>query len=125
MSSQFRDLSTISDLEFFFKLKNQIKWLSRAFSYMNMCRRVCLKRGEKSFFEGVPFVEFMYVVLTRVSGESYRRRFRSVLLCPLLFVCRLSRAINSLSSLNEITGSFAAEHSPIPMYTQLHETLCN
>ena len=35
---------------------------------------------------------------TRMPGESYRRRQRSLLLCPLLFVWRLSSAANSLSS---------------------------
>ena len=32
-------------------------------------------------FEDVPLVEFMYLVLTRMPGESYRRRLRSLLLC--------------------------------------------
>ena len=32
------------------------------------------------FFEDVPLVEFMYLVFTRMSGESYRRRLRSLLL---------------------------------------------
>ena len=31
-------------------------------------------------FEDVPLVEFMYLVLTRMPGESYRRRLRSLLL---------------------------------------------
>ena len=30
--------------------------------------------------ETVPLVEFMYLVFTRMSGESYRRRLRSLLL---------------------------------------------
>ena len=34
-----------------------------------------------SDFEAVPLVEFMYLVFTRMSGESYRRRLRSLLLC--------------------------------------------
>ena len=34
---------------------------------------------EKSF-EDVTLVEFMYLVLTRTPGESYRRRLRSLLL---------------------------------------------
>ena len=29
----------------------------------------------------VPLVEFMYLAFTRMSGESYRRRLRSLLLC--------------------------------------------
>ena len=32
-------------------------------------------------FEDVPLVEFMYIVFTRMPGESYRRRLRSLLLC--------------------------------------------
>ena len=31
--------------------------------------------------EDVPVVEFMYLVYTRMPGESYPRRLRSVLLC--------------------------------------------
>ena len=31
-------------------------------------------------FEDVPLVEFMYLVFTRMLGESYRRRLRSLLL---------------------------------------------
>ena len=31
--------------------------------------------------EDVPLVELMYPVFTRVPGESYRRRLRSLLLC--------------------------------------------
>ena len=41
-----------------------------------------------------PLVEFMYLVFTRMPGESYRRRLRSLLLC----ICDVFRAalINSL-----------------------------
>ena len=43
--------------------------------------------------EDVPLVEFMYFVFTRMPGESYRRRFRSLL----LYLCYVFRAlINSL-----------------------------
>ena len=31
--------------------------------------------------EDVPLVEFMYLVFTRMPGESYRRRLWSLLLC--------------------------------------------
>ena len=49
--------------------------------------------GGESFFESVPLVECMYRVLTRMPGESYRRRFRSLL----LRLCDVFRAlINSL-----------------------------
>ena len=49
--------------------------------------------GGGSFIEDVPLVEFMYLSFTRVPGESYRRRLRSLLLC----LCDVFRAlINSL-----------------------------
>ena len=45
------------------------------------------------WFEDVPLVEFMYLVFTRMPGESYRRRLRSLLLC----LCDVFRTlINSL-----------------------------
>ena len=45
--------------------------------------------------EDVPLVEFMYLVFTRMQGESYRRQLRSLLLC----FCDVFRAlINSLVS---------------------------
>ena len=31
--------------------------------------------------EDVPLVQFMYLIFTRMPGESYRRRLRSLLLC--------------------------------------------
>ena len=44
-------------------------------------------------FEDVPLVEFMYLVFTRMPGESYRRRLRS----SLLYLCYVFLAlINSL-----------------------------
>ena len=44
-------------------------------------------------FEDVPLVEFIYHVFTRMPGEMYRRRLRSLL----LYFCHLLRAlINSL-----------------------------
>ena len=46
-----------------------------------------------SFFEDVPLVEFMYHVFTRMPGESYRRRIRSLLL-SLYYVLRA--LVNSL-----------------------------
>ena len=39
--------------------------------------------------EGVPLVEFMYLVFTRMPGESYRGRLRSLLL---VLVSRIWRA---------------------------------
>ena len=45
-------------------------------------------------FEDVPLVEFMYLVFTRMLGENYRRRLRSLL----LYLCYVFRAlINSLA----------------------------
>ena len=35
----------------------------------------------KGNYEDVPLVEFMYLVFTRMPGESYLRRLRSLLLC--------------------------------------------
>ena len=44
--------------------------------------------------KAVPLVEFMYLVFTRMPGESYRRRHRSLL----LYLCYVFRALmNSLS----------------------------
>ena len=43
--------------------------------------------------EGVPLVEFLYLVFTRTPGNSYRNRLRSLL----LYLCDVSGAlINSL-----------------------------
>ena len=42
-----------------------------------------------SFFEAVPLVEFMYFIFTRMPGESYRRRLRSLL----LYLCYVFRAL--------------------------------
>ena len=39
--------------------------------------------------EDVPLVEFMYLVFTRMPGESYRRRLRS-----LLYSCNVFRALS-------------------------------
>ena len=51
-------------------------------------------QGSFGFFEDVSLVEFMYLVFTRMPGESYRRRLRSLLLYKL---CNVYRApINSL-----------------------------
>ena len=47
-----------------------------------------------SKFEAVPLVEFMYRAFTRIPGESYRRRHRSLLLS----LCDVFRAlVNSLA----------------------------
>ena len=41
--------------------------------------------------EDVALVEFMYLVFTRMQGESYRRRLRSLLLC----LCDVFRALSN------------------------------
>ena len=52
-----------------------------------------LTRTAKQKQEEVPLVEFMYLVFTRMPGESYRRRLRPLL----LYLCYVFRAqINSL-----------------------------
>ena len=45
---------------------------------MNAVNAKFLGSGEKTttFTEDVPLVEFMYLVFTRIPGESYRRRLR-------------------------------------------------
>ena len=55
--------------------------------------------GEASFLEDVPLVEFTYLVFTRLPGDSSRRRFKFLLLYPLLYVYRLLSGINSPFSL--------------------------
>ena len=44
---------------------------------------------QKSEFEDVPLVQFMYLVFTRMPGESCRRRLRPLL----LFLCYVFRAL--------------------------------
>ena len=50
--------------------------------------RVKEKKKEKKE-EDIPPVEFMYIVFTRIPGESYRRRLRSLL----LYLCYVFRAL--------------------------------
>ena len=53
-----------------------------------------LRNVTRSNNENVPLVEFMYLVITRMPGESYRRRLRSLL----SYLCYVFRAlINSLA----------------------------
>ena len=42
----------------------------------------------------VPLVKFMHLVFTCMPGENYARRFRSVLLCPLLLMWCLPSTVN-------------------------------
>ena len=53
--------------------------------------RVYIRHWEASFYEGVPLVEFMYLVFTRMLGESYCRRVMS-----LLCLCDVFRALTPL-----------------------------
>ena len=58
----------------------------------------------------------MYLVFTCVPGDCYRWRFRSLLLCPLFFVWRLSSAINSLCVLNQQTNVCHRGHPFLRMH---------
>ena len=61
---------------------------------MNAVNAKFLGSGKKptTFTEDVPLVEFMYLVFTRIPGESYCRRLRSLL----LYLCYvLGTLINS------------------------------
>ena len=52
-----------------------------------------LTNTSQNYAEDAPLVEFMYLVFTRMPGESHRRRLGSVL----LYLCYVFRAlINSL-----------------------------
>ena len=65
--------------------------MRRMFScWLNLIRNVDVI---ESVIEDVPLVEFMYLVFTRMPGESYRRRLGPLL----LYLCDVFRAlINSL-----------------------------
>ena len=55
--------------------------------------RISRRINTQGSYEDVPLVEFMYLVFTRMPGESYLRRLRSLLSC----LCDVFRAlINSL-----------------------------
>ena len=63
---------------------------------VHTCVVECARNGEDiiyatgaSFLEGATLVEFMYFLFTRMPGESYRRRLRSLLLC----LCGVFRAL--------------------------------
>ena len=47
-------------------------------------------------FEDLPLVEFTHLVFTRMSGDSYRTRFKSLLLYMILYMIRLANAVKSL-----------------------------
>ena len=64
-------------------------WILLGASLMNQHTRELI-RAQKD----TPLVEFTYLVVTRIPGESYHRQLRSLLLC----LCDVSRAlINSLA----------------------------
>ena len=47
----------------------------------------CYGRAESRTTQDVPLVEFiMDLIFTRMLGDSCRRRFRSLVLCPLLYI---------------------------------------
>ena len=50
-----------------------------ALSHFN--RMAILTRTQSTSGTSVPLVELMYIVFTRMPGESYRRRLRPLLLC--------------------------------------------
>ena len=57
------------------------------------CRYITIHSVFDPLFEDVALVEFLYLVFTRMPGESYRRRLRSLL----LYLCHVFRVlINSL-----------------------------
>ena len=62
--------------------------------YVCACLRVCVCVCVCVYrLEDIPLVEFRYLVFTRMPGESYGRRLRSLL----LYLCYVFRAlINSL-----------------------------
>ena len=65
-----------------------LTWHTCYTSYINSTRDT-----SSAVHQHVPVVEYMYLVFTRMPGESYRRRLRSLLLC----LCDVFRAlINSL-----------------------------
>ena len=71
--SQFPEQWTMSGLE--------RKWVLSACAHL--CSQVCLKCRVympmgASFLGDVPLVEYMYLVITRMPGERYRSRLRSL-----------------------------------------------
>ena len=92
----------ITPPEVHFKLNDIVKYISQRFEDVPLVEFYISQRFEdvplvefyiSQRFEDVPLVEFTYLVFTRMSGESYRRRLRSLLLC----LCYVFRAlVNSL-----------------------------
>ena len=82
-------------LLFFFKLLCVVVVIKCCFAALKFARKfalLCFLIINSDLFEDVPLVEFMYLIFTRMPGESYRRRLRS-----LLCLCDDSRVlINSL-----------------------------
>ena len=58
-------------------------------SSANMSHHYIIIINNIYILEDVPLVEFMYLVFTRIPGESYRRRLRSML----LYLCYVFRAL--------------------------------
>ena len=59
-------------------------------------------------FEDVPLVKLMYLVFTRMPGESYRGRLRSLL----LYVCYIFRALISEGGVTHTTGDLTLVFGP-------------
>ena len=58
--------------------------------------------------EDVPLVEFMYLVFTRMPGESYRRRLRSLLLCLCYVFWALVNSLVCWFKLRKVFASMSA-----------------
>ena len=65
-------------------------------SFLSVRKHLSLSLFVCLHFWGCTCSRACYLVFTRMSGESYRTHFRSLLLCPLSFVWRQSNAVTSL-----------------------------
>ena len=75
------------------------------------CWAAEMKWHEMSRIKDVCLVEFVYFVFTRMLGDRYCTWFRSLLLCPLLYVWYLFSAVHSRSLLkwrghNSLEGDY-------------------
>ena len=87
-------------------------------------------------FEDVPMVEFMYLVFTRMPGESYRRRSRFLLcLCDVfralinsLVCCLYASALGFVSDCVRKTPAFSASFQTVfvkPQHSRPRFRLCS
>ena len=77
-----------------------LTWHASTYNVHNLHRR---------YIENIPLVEFMYFAFTRMRGENDRRRFRSLLLCPLSveryqFLLFVEKKIYSIYDLRQNIG---------------------